>query len=446
MKRFHAIITVLLLAVAAWAYDMRNQPTAVLDGWKIEAETDRPEAVYRSGEPVEFRIRLLKDGKPRAGEKLVYNYHGDFGLGGAGELVSAETPVTVRVTPRGAGFTWLKVDYVIAPGRKIYARAGAMTDPEAVRPGGKEPADFDAFWNAQRQAVRAEPMRPTLEPVPVEPQYRGKFEVYDVTVNTPGTKPVRAYLTRPAGEPARKYPALVVWHAAGVRSAAAQYHFAGMGFLVLDVNAHGINNGAPHQEYVRLYRTAMKDYRFENADNRDTIYFNGMFRRLIRALDYLKTRPDWDGKNLVVYGGSQGGAQALAAAGLEPAVTAVVACEPAMCDHGGPFAKRNPGWPRFIRLKDGKPENPAIAAAVPYYDAAFFAARIRSAECLLLTGFIDTTCVPSSVYAAYNSIPSASKRIVNFPQAIHGGYPEFDRLTDEFLTGLAGRISDLKER
>ena len=311
-----------------------------------------------------------------------------------------------------------------------------MTDPETVRPGFAEPADFDAFWEEQKRAVRAGAIAPREVPLEVEEPYRGRFELFDVTVATPGTKPVRAYLTRPAGEPGRKFPAMVTWHAAGVRSAMPQYRFAGMGLLVLDVNAHGIGNGGSHEEYVRLYRTTMKDYRFEGADDREKIYFNGMYRRLIRALDYLKARPDWDGRTLIVYGGSQGGAQALAAAGLDPAVTAVIAHEPAMCDHGAPLAGRTAGWPRFIRMKGGKPADPVVARAVAYYDSAFFAARIRRAECLVLTGFIDTTCVPSSVYAAFNSIPSASKRIVNFPQAIHGSYPEFDRVTDEFLAGL----------
>ena len=437
MRRLCAILAILCPACGLFAaYDMRNQPTAALDGWKIEAEAARPDAVCRSGETVEFRVRLLKDGRPAPGRKLVWSIHGDYARGAKGECVSAAEPVTLRFTPRGPGFTWLKVDCPLEAGRKIYARAGVMTDPETVRPGFAEPADFDAFWEEQKRAVRAGAIAPREVPLEVEEPYRGRFELFDVTVATPGTKPVRAYLTRPAGEPGRKFPAMVTWHAAGVRSAMPQYRFAGMGLLVLDVNAHGIGNGGSHEEYVRLYRTTMKDYRFEGADDREKIYFNGMYRRLIRALDYLQARPDWDGRTLIVYGGSQGGAQALAAAGLDPAVTAVIAHEPAMCDHGAPLAGRTAGWPRFIRMKGGKPADPAVARAVAYYDSAFFAARIRRAECLVLTGFIDTTCVPSSVYAAFNSIPSASKRIVNFPQAIHGSYPEFDRVTDEFLAGL----------
>ena len=46
-----------------------------------------------------------------------------------------------------------------------------------------------------------------------------------------------------------------------------------------------------------------------------------MFVRLARALDFLTTRPEWDGKTLAVIGHSQGGCQALVAGGLDERVT-----------------------------------------------------------------------------------------------------------------------------
>ena len=50
MRRLCAILAILCPACGLFAaYDMRNQPTAALDGWKIEAEAVRPDAVCRSG-------------------------------------------------------------------------------------------------------------------------------------------------------------------------------------------------------------------------------------------------------------------------------------------------------------------------------------------------------------------------------------------------------------
>ena len=48
---------------------------------------------------------------------------------------------------------------------------------------------------------------------------------------------------------------------------------------------------------------------------------------------------------------------------------------------------------------------PQVVNAVRYYDAVNFAARTK-APGFFTVGFIDTTCPPSSVYAAYNALRS----------------------------------------
>lgn len=105
------------------------------------------------------------------------------------------SPLRLEITPRAPGFSLLKVDFFLPDDRKIYARAGLMTAPGEVQPGAPEPADFDAFWEAQKTAVRAEPMQPTERRLEADPAE--KFEVWDITVPTPGTRPVRACLTKP---------------------------------------------------------------------------------------------------------------------------------------------------------------------------------------------------------------------------------------------------------
>ncbi len=47
------------------------------------------------------------------------------------------------------------------------------------------------------------------------------------------------------------------------------------------------------------------------------------------VLDYLLTRQDWDGKTIVLTGGSMGGQQSLVLAGLRPEkISAVLVCAP----------------------------------------------------------------------------------------------------------------------
>jgi cephalosporin-C deacetylase len=52
-----------------------------------------------------------------------------------------------------------------------------------------------------------------------------------------------------------------------------------------------------------------------------------------------------------------------------------------------------------------------------YVDCALLARRIR-AECLLSVGLMDDVCPPSTVFAAYNEIPSP-KQIAVYPFGVH---------------------------
>lgn len=55
-----------------------------------------------------------------------------------------------------------------------------------------------------------------------------------------------------------------------------------------------------------------------NSETTDQL---GMLLRDWRALQWAKTLPEWNGKDVAVAGGSMGGYQALAMAALDPGVT-----------------------------------------------------------------------------------------------------------------------------
>jgi cephalosporin-C deacetylase len=110
----------------------------------------------------------------------------------------------------------------------------------------------------------------------------------------------------------------------------------------------------------------------------------------------------------------------IAAAGLDPRVSFFVAGVPAMCDHTGFLAGRISGWPKFIATGEQSPP-PAVVEAVRYYDAVNFAAQAR-APGFFTVGFIDTTCPPSSVYAAFNALRTR-KDIFNDVTAAHTNTP-----------------------
>jgi cephalosporin-C deacetylase-like acetyl esterase len=180
----------------------------------------------------------------------------------------------------------------------------------------------------------------------------------------------------------------------------------------MDINAHGLPNGKPEEFYKEQAEGALKDYRYAGRDSRDACYFGGMFLRLVRAIDVLTAQPEWDGRTVVVYGSSQGGYQAIVAAGLDSRVTFFSAGVAAGCDHSGMVVNRIAGWPKLVaRGADGTPDAKGLESA-RYFDAMNFATRTKASGCFMTVGFIDSTCPPSSVYAAYNQL-KIPKQIYN---------------------------------
>jgi len=260
-----------------------------------------------------------------------------------------------------------------------------------------------------------------------------------VTLDCLGGAPVRGYLARPRGAAPGSLPALLTLHGAGVRSAgkSAAVGHAAKGRLAMDINAHGIENGQSAEYYNELAAGELKDYRARGVNNREEIYFRGMYLRLYRAMDYLMAQPEWDGKVLVAWGSSQGGGQALAAAGLQPKVTAFGASVPALCEHTGPIN----GWPRFLRPERDEKPDPAIFETVRYVDGMNMAARTK-ARAILTVGFIDGTCRPTSVYAAYNNL-QGPKEMMIFPLMGHETRREiwaaFDKMFEEEVAKARAR-------
>ncbi len=93
-------------------------------------------------------------------------------------------------------------------------------------------------------------------------------------------------------------------------------------------------------------------------------------------------------------------------------MTCCVALVPALCDHHGLLAGRQPSWPYLIRRRNGVPVDPAVVESAGYFDCAHFAAQVNpEAACFLSLGLLDTKCPPSSVCAAFNALKTKHKKL-----------------------------------
>ena len=213
-----------------------------------------------------------------------------------------------------------------------------------------------------------------------------------------------------------KFPALVVFQWAGgpypLEKNWATDH-ARQGWLTLNIEPHDVPPNMPKAWYKAL-PARIKSYQSIGNDDRDKSYFVQMYLADYRAVDYITSRPDWDGKTLVVYGTSMGGQQSLCVAGLHPKITHVLVEEPSGCDTNGPLHGRQSGYPNFPA------SDPKIMQTALYFDAVNFAPRIK-AKCLVSMGFVDTTAPPAGIWTAYNQIRSA-KEVAPMIDAPHNNY------------------------
>jgi cephalosporin-C deacetylase-like acetyl esterase len=193
---------------------------------------------------------------------------------------------------------------------------------------------------------------------------------------------------------------------------------AGQGWLVLNISAHDLPIDQPPAFYQKESQGPLKDYAAIGNDDRETSYFLRMYLSCYRAAQYLAERPDWDGKTLLVTGGSQGGLQALMTAGLHPRIAAAIANVPAGCDLTGPKAGRSPGWPMWYWKTEGKDANKVIEAS-RYYDVVNFASHI-TCPILVGIGLIDQTCPPAGIFAALNQVKGFKEEIL-LPKGDHQG-------------------------
>ena len=310
-------------------------------------------------------------------------------------VVNEPSMIYVQVTPEGE-----QPPPADAAQQKPYASVGAAVAPDRLQPSVPRPADFDAFWAAKLRAQGALPMNAVV--TPVASNVPG-VEVSTVKVDSLGSH-MQAYVFKPQRE--GKFPALVTYQGAGVRALGqtAGTMRAAEGWLVLDVDSH---DKAPDAATGPPF-----NYHTIGNNDRERSYFLNMYLRDTRAVDYITTRPDWDGKTIVILGTSMGGQQGIVTAALNPdRITALLVNEPSGGDTNGELHGRRAAYPNWPAT------DPQAMQAAQYFDTVNFASRIK-APTLASMGFIDRVVPPAGVWLALNQIP-APKEAVPMIEANH---------------------------
>ena len=283
------------------------------------------------------------------------------------------------------------------------------------------PTDFDAFWDGRLAAQARVPINPSL--TPVDATVPG-FDLRMFEMDALGSK-AHGYVAKPARD--GRFPAVIQLQYAGVYAlnARAVAQRASEGWLILNVDSHDKLPSDPSGSVPRNYREV-------GSASRETSYFLNMYLRDSRVLDYLLTRPDWDGKTIVLTGGSMGGQQSLALAGLRPEkISAVLVCVPAGADTNGNLHGRRAGYP------DWASDSADVMRTSLYFDTVNFASRIK-APVMAGIGFIDTISPPAGIWTMLNQVPGPVEALPMIES-------EHDNLTPDKGRACPARVDEILE-
>lgn len=419
--------TKILFALCAFALSAVAE-TKTAGDYSITLKAARQDAVYKAGEKIDFVLYVSKLGKPFAGADLDVKISEDE----VAPLVrSSKKSASAKETFSGslaqAGVVKCQV-FVKLPDveKRVEMLAGAAVEPMSISPSFPEPADFAQFWDAQKKILADIPLNMKVQPRQnrLPPALSEKLDLFIVKADTFGGK-LDAYMLMPKNAAPKSLPAIVIPHGAGVRysrfgGVAGAAEFAKRGFLAIDFNALGLDSDGTSAD-LEVHKKNFKGYQYKEAKDRRKNIFRTIYLRALRALDVAMAQPQWDGKNLVVFGTSQGGGQALAMGALSDKVSLVCAFVPALCDMSGFVKDRVSGWPHYARAdKNGVYNNidKSWLDSIPYFDGTNFARHI-DAPSIITIDLSDDVCQPTTGFAMYSNLKGQKTLIVN-PEARHG--------------------------
>ena len=397
---------------------------------KVVVTADHANWQYAIGEKVNFSIQVIKNGSLVPNAKITYQV--------GPERMTPSLTGTV-VTPSGslalasqsmpsAGFLRCIATTEI-DGKEYRNLATAGVAPLTLKPTVPNPADFDAFWQSAKADLAKVPMDAKMTLMPE--RCTEKTNVYHVNLQNYKVG-ARLYGILCVPKKEGKYPAILQVPGAGVRPYGGDISTADKGYITFQIGIHGIPVNMDPSVYTDLGAGILSGYWNYNMDDKDRFFYKRVYMGCVRANDFITSLPQFDGVNLAVIGGSQGGALSIITAALDSRVKSLAAYYPALSDVTGDLSGRAGGWPHYFEKPNREwNETKAKLATLPYYDVVNFARRLQIPG-YYSWGYNDETCPPTSMYAAYNVI-SAPKELFLALDTGHWTYPEQNEKVNAWL-------------
>jgi len=276
-------------------------------------------------------------------------------------------------------------------------------DPELINAGMTRPDDFEEYWS--RAIYELSLVQPEFNMTPVTEHNTDKYEVFDVEMRSWGNVRVNGWYARPR-KPG-KHPALVMqtgysW------SMPPQTNMEGFAILGFNIRGHGNS--------VKDVDPGFPQYIVTNITEPEQYIYKGAYMDVIRAVDFLCTRPEIDTSRIGVYGGSQGGALSFASAALDKRIKACAPHIPFLSDFREYFKIADFPRGQFDQFLFENPEVTwtQLYNTLDYIDIKNLAPWI-GCPILMGVGLRDQVCPPYTNFAAFNNVSSEDKEYFIYP-------------------------------
>lgn len=283
-----------------------------------------------------------------------------------------------------------------------------LEELEKYRPERSEPADFDAFWGKTLAAAASFALDARFQDV--DAGY-SELVTEDVTFSGYGGHPIKGWMLRPRSA-SGSLPAVVTYIGyGGGRSLPGEWTAipsTGVAHFVMDLRGQGAGHRSGDTPDPGVSGPHFSGHLTLGIDSAETYYYRRLFTDAVRAIEAAQAHPSVDPSRVLISGGSQGGAIALASAALSPTVLeyaplAAIVDVPFLAHvrrateitDAAPYSE----LVRYLGIQRGREEE--IFRTLSYFDGVNFAAR-ATVPALFSVGLLDDVCPPSCVYAAYN--------------------------------------------
>ncbi len=280
---------------------------------------------------------------------------------------------------------------------QVVKRFNIGYEPEYIVSLPDNQSDLKAFWDKARAELAQ--VAPDYQLTLIPDSSNNVRKLYRVKMKSLEGVEISGYYSTPTKK--GKYPAIISYMGYGSKPWAPGGNPDYVEF-VLSVRGQAMNQ--PTNTYG--------DWITYNLNDKDTYYYRGAFMDLVRAIDFVSSRPEVRTDAIFAEGGSQGGAFSMAAAALDSRLRAIAPTIPFLSDYPDYF--KIVQWPASAVL--GKQKQLGMSDAdmyrvLSYFDIKNLAGWIQC-PVIMAVGLQDEVCPPHTNFAGYNRISSEKKYII----------------------------------